>query len=137
MSRDWTLHPQLHADTHAVASLELCDVRLMDDARFPWLVLVPRIAGAVEWVDLDVADRHRLDEEIARCAAALRQVRAPHKLNIGALGNVVSQLHVHVVGRFHGDEAWPRPVWGSGEARRYASGEAAALIATLRERLTS
>jgi diadenosine tetraphosphate (Ap4A) HIT family hydrolase len=112
MSGAWSLHPRLAADTFPVAQLPLSDVRLMDNALYPWLVLVPRIADAVEWVDLDERDRHRLLDETTRCAVALRGCGGVDKLNIGAIGNVVAQLHVHVVARRHGDAAWPAPVWG-------------------------
>lgn len=117
------LDPVLGADTAAFATLGLCDVRLMDDARFPWLILVPRRGGAVEILDLDSADQDRLWAEIRAAAGALRSVYRPDKLNIGALGNQVAQLHVHVIARFRADAAWPAPVWGSGPARRYSAGE--------------
>lgn len=112
MSGGWLLHPRLAADTFPVAQLPLSDVRLMDNALYPWLVLVPRIPDAVEWFDLDEHDRHRLLDEATRCAAALRACGSVDKLNIGAIGNVVAQLHVHVVARRQDDPAWPAPVWG-------------------------
>ncbi|HZH44933.1 MAG TPA: HIT family protein [Lysobacter sp.] len=124
----WTLHPQLAADTHAVHSLPLSDVRLMDDAQYPWLILVPRVAGASELTDLDGTAQAALLAEIDRACRALQRLYAPHKLNVAALGNVVPQLHVHVIARFRDDPAWPRPVWGAVPARPY---EAAALAATL------
>ena len=122
----WSLHPQLAADTLAVVELPLCDVRLMNDARWPWLILVPRVPGAREWIDLDRATQHRLSDEIAAASSALRALHAPDKLNVAALGNVVAQLHVHVIARFRGDEAWPRPVWGVGEAQPYTADVGAA-----------
>ncbi|GAB2520783.1 HIT domain-containing protein [Lysobacter humi (ex Lee et al. 2017)] len=115
----WSLHPRLRDDTHHVVSLALADVLLMDDANYPWLILVPRVAGAVEWVGLDPADAHRLLDEITLASAVLRELVTPDKLNVAALGNVVAQLHVHVVARFEGDAAWPRPVWGAVPARAY------------------
>ena len=127
----WVLHPQLAADTHPLARLPLCEVRLMRDARFPWLVLVPRIEGAVDWVDLPREVQHRLIDEIDLAGHALRAVAAFDKLNIAALGNVVAQLHVHVVGRSAGDAAWPRPVWGSGPAADYDSDALRTLSAAL------
>jgi diadenosine tetraphosphate (Ap4A) HIT family hydrolase len=123
----FALDRRLAADTVDVATLPLCHVRLLDDRRFPWLVLVPARAGAVEIVDLDAADRARLIEEIAQASAALRAIFHPDKLNVGALGNVVAQLHVHVVARTIGDDAWPGPVWGTArvayddDARRRAA----------------
>lgn len=127
---DWSLHPRLQADTHPVASLALSDVLLMDDAQYPWLILVPRVTGAIEWVDLEAGDRHRLLDEVSLAAAALRAVAAADKLNIGALGNVVSQLHVHVIARRADDPAWPRPVWGAHPPTAYGAD-------ALRARLTA
>ncbi|OJZ18258.1 MAG: diadenosine tetraphosphate hydrolase, partial [Thiobacillus sp. 65-29] len=111
------LDPRLNRDTVFVANWKLCQVRLMDDARFPWLVLVPRRAGAVELDDLDEDDRTRLMHEIQRAMKTLRGVADCDKLNVGALGNVVRQLHVHVVARRKDDPAWPGPVWGHGPAQ--------------------
>lgn len=113
------LDPVLDGDTLELASLNLCDIRLMDDARFPWMILVPRRAAAIEILDLEPADQDMLWNEIRVAAAALRTAYRPDKLNIGALGNQVAQLHVHVIARFRNDAAWPAPVWGSGRARRY------------------
>ena len=112
---EFALHPRLAADTHRLASWPLCEVLLMDDARYPWLILVPRIAGAVEVIDLPADRQVRLWEEVARAAQSLRDACAPDKLNIAALGNLVPQLHVHVMARVHGDVAWPAPVWGRGD----------------------
>ncbi|WP_133478657.1 HIT domain-containing protein [Cognatilysobacter segetis] len=131
MTAGWSLHPRLESDSVAVATLPLSDVRLMDNAHYPWLVLVPRIAGAVEWIDLDERDRHRLLDETTRCANALRVVGQVDKLNIAAIGNVVSQLHVHVVARRNDDACWPSPVWG-GPALPYAPAARDALVARLR-----
>jgi diadenosine tetraphosphate (Ap4A) HIT family hydrolase len=115
----YELHPQLAADTHPLASLGLCELRLMDDANYPWLVLVPRVAEARELVDLDAAQRHRLTDEIDLAARLLRDAFRPHKLNVAALGNLVPQLHVHVIAREENDPAWPAPVWGRVAARPY------------------
>lgn len=115
----WKLDPQLEGDTHAVAELALCDLRLMDDSRWPWLVLVPRQAGARELVDLAGAQSALLLDEIRCCSRALLALHAPHKLNVAALGNVVEQLHVHVIARRRDDPAWPRPVWGVGARLPY------------------
>lgn len=128
----WSLHPRLEADTHPVAHWPLCDVRLMEDARYAWLILVPRIVDAVEIIDLPDSAQQRLTVEIARAGRALRAVAAPHKLNIGALGNVVRQLHVHVVARFEGDAAWPGPVWGHGRAEPYSDASRSARLQALR-----
>lgn len=131
----WYLHPQLAADTRHVASLALCDVLLMDNRLHPWLILVPRIADAVEWFDLAPDDQHRLLDECARAGEALKALHAPDKLNVAALGNVVSQLHVHVIARFRDDAAWPRPVWGAVPAERYAPDALDAALAPLRAAL--
>lgn len=128
----WRLHPRLEADTHPVARWALCEVRLMDDARFAWLILVPRIAEAVEIVDLPDAVQQQLAAETARASRALRAVAAPDKLNIGALGNVVRQLHVHVVARSEGDAAWPGPVWGHGRAEPYRADALTARLDAMR-----
>ncbi|MFC4528067.1 HIT domain-containing protein [Dyella halodurans] len=116
---DFVLDPRLEADTQHVVSLELCDVRLMNDARFPWLVLVPRRVGLVEICDLPATGQALLWQEASRAAQVLREIAPFDKLNLGALGNIVRQLHVHVVGRREGDAAWPGPVWGSGRAQPY------------------
>ena len=116
----WHLHPQLADDTHPLAYWPLCDVRLMDDANHPWLILVPRIEGATELTDLDPAQQAALTAEIDRACRALQAAMRPHKLNVAALGNVVPQLHVHVIARFRDDIAWPRPVWGTAAAQPYS-----------------
>jgi diadenosine tetraphosphate (Ap4A) HIT family hydrolase len=127
------LDPRLAADSAFVADGPLAQLRLMDDTRFAWLVLVPRVAGAVEWFDLEAADQARLWEETRRAAALLRGEAGCEKLNLGALGNIVRQLHVHVVARRVGDAAWPGPVWGSGAPVRHAPEELAARLARLHE----
>lgn len=116
---DFALDPRLEADTRPVISLPLCDVRLMNDARYPWLVLVPRRAGLVEITDLATDLQTTLWLEVNRASAALRTVAPCDKLNLGALGNIVRQLHVHLVARCEGDAAWPGPVWGNGKAAPY------------------
>jgi diadenosine tetraphosphate (Ap4A) HIT family hydrolase len=115
----FALDPNIAAVSLMVAPLTLSDLRLMNDARYPWLILVPRIAGAVEIIDLAKRDRAILFEEITAVSAALRAATSCDKLNVAALGNHVRQLHVHVVARFRGDAAWPGPVWGAGHAVAY------------------
>jgi len=119
MDATWHLDPQLAEDTHPLASFELSDLRLMDDSNYPWLVLVPRVAGARELVDLPGEARLRLMHEIDHSARLLKQVYTPYKLNVAALGNMVEQLHVHVIAREQGDPAWPAPVWGRVARRSY------------------
>ncbi len=120
-SPTFELDPRLAADSIFIADGPLSQLRLMDDARFPWLILVPRVHGATEWVDLDGASQRLLLAELNQASALLRaRYNNLTKLNIGALGNIVRQLHVHVVGRREGDAAWPGPVWGSGPRQPYA-----------------
>jgi diadenosine tetraphosphate (Ap4A) HIT family hydrolase len=133
----FALDPRLAADTRPVASLPLCDVLLMNDARYPWLILVPRRAGLVEIADLHDDEQAVLWQEVDRAAAALRAVAPCDKLNLGALGNIVRQLHVHVVARVEGDAAWPGPVWGHGQAAARGDGQARQLIAALQRQLAA
>jgi diadenosine tetraphosphate (Ap4A) HIT family hydrolase len=131
----FVLDPRIEADSAFVADLALCQLRLMDDSRFPWLVLIPQRDGLVEIIDLPAADRTALMAEIAHCSSALRAAAPCQKLNIGALGNVVPQLHVHVVARRRDDAAWPGPVWGAGARRPYADDARARLIRKIRAAL--
>ncbi|HET7358816.1 MAG TPA: HIT family protein [Rhodanobacteraceae bacterium] len=131
MNTAFVLDPRLAGDTAFVADLPLSRVLLMRDARFPWLLLVPRRAAAVEVDDLSEADQALLWQEVRRAGAALRQVAPCDKLNLGALGNIVRQLHVHVVARREGDAAWPGPVWGSGHPQAYPGDTADALVRAL------
>src|SRR5882672_545592 len=108
----WSLHPQLAQDTVPVGDLALARVLLANDANFPWLILVPRKAGLVELIDLEENEQVQLLGEVAAAATALKSITECDKLNIAALGNQVSQLHVHVIARRHSDAAWPKPVWG-------------------------
>ena len=126
---DFVIDPRLAGDSTPVQSLRLCDLRLVNDSRFPWLLLVPRRAGMAEIIELEKPDRAVLYEEIVAVSTALKAATGCDKLNIAALGNAVRQLHVHVIARFHGDAAWPRPVWGSGEAVAYAAPDRAKLVA--------
>lgn len=137
MSDRFTLDPRLAADSVPVAALDLCDLRLMNDARFAWLLLVPRQAARAEVDDLPETDQALLWQEVRRAARALRAVAPCDKLNLGALGNIVRQLHVHVVARREGDAAWPGPVWGSGTAQPYAAEAMAERIAALRGQLAA
>jgi len=133
----FVLDARLDADTRLVESLALCDVRLMNDARFPWLVLVPRQPGLVEITDLSADEQATLWQEVNHAGAALREVVPCDKLNLGALGNIVRQLHVHIVARCEGDAAWPGPVWSSGHAQAYAEGSLSARLDALRQALAN
>lgn len=135
MTQEISLDPRLSSDSALVGRLALCEVRLQDDARFPWLVLVPQRQGMSELFELAVADRAAAMEEIAQCAAALRAVTQCLKINVGALGNIVRQLHIHVVARNEGDAAWPGPVWGAGTRVPYGETEKSDLIARMRSAL--
>ncbi|MGH8144792.1 MAG: HIT domain-containing protein [Rhodanobacteraceae bacterium] len=128
----FALDPRLAADTIFIADWPLCRIVLMDDARFPWLILVPRRPSLAELDDLDANERLALTHEIDRAMTWLRATSACDKLNVAALGNIVRQLHVHVVARREGDAAWPGLVWGHGTARRYAPAQRDALAARLR-----
>ena len=131
----FVLDPRLQADSVFIADGPLSQVRLMDDTRFPWLLLVPRVAGATEWIDLDGNQQRLLLAEINQVSKLLRGEPGVWKLNIGALGNIVRQLHVHLVGRHEGDAAWPGPVWGSGAMRRFDADALAAGVESWRLRL--
>ncbi len=137
MTAAFSLDSRLAADTVQVADLPLSAVRLMNDATYPWLILVPRREGAVEIVDLNPQDRVQLMEEIATVSGVLRAMTVCDKLNVAALGNMVPQLHVHVIGRFAGDPAWPGPVWGKAPARPYADASREGFITALRARLSA
>jgi diadenosine tetraphosphate (Ap4A) HIT family hydrolase len=126
---DFILHPRLAADTSFAADWPLCRVLLMNDARYFWLVLVPRRDGVTEITDLLPADRGQLMEEAARAGRLIAASPTVTKLNLGALGNLVPQLHWHVIGRAPGDPAWPGPVWGHGPAVPYGAAARAARIA--------
>ena len=116
----FTLDAQLAADTLSLGQIDFVDIRLMKDARYVWLVLVPCIDGAVEWHDLPTGKGGALHDIAMRCAAALQKMTQAYKMNIAALGNMVRQLHVHVIARHEGDTAWPGPVWGVGTAQSHA-----------------
>ena len=121
------LHPRLAADTRPVAKLPLCRVLLMNDQRFPWLIMVPERAGIREIHQLSTAERAVLIEEVATVAASLEKLTAAEKMNVAALGNMVPQLHVHVIARFAKDAAWPTPVWTKPAAQPYAEAAFAAM----------
>ena len=135
MNAKLALNSSLAAESIAVTTLDLCEVRLMNDANFPWLLLVPQLPDAIEIVDLDPETRHTLMDEIARASEALRSVTGAEKLNVAALGNQVAQLHVHVIARFRTDDAWPGPVWGAVPRKHYAQEAGAELVEKLADAL--
>jgi diadenosine tetraphosphate (Ap4A) HIT family hydrolase len=128
----FVLDARLAQDTVWICDWPLCGVLLMNDRRYPWLVLVPRRAGAVEAFDLSPADQALQWREVMHAALLLKGASGCRKINVGALGNIVSQLHVHIVGRSEGDFAWPGPVWGKGEALRFDADALSAEVARWR-----
>lgn len=134
-SAGWILHPQLERDTIAIGDMPLCRALLINDAHYPWLLLVPRRRDIVEIFDLDHVEQAQLMSEIGHAARSLRAITGCDKINIAALGNVVPQLHVHVIARSRGDAAWPKPVWGAVPARPYEEAALAKLMLPLRQRL--
>jgi diadenosine tetraphosphate (Ap4A) HIT family hydrolase len=129
--------PAFEAGSVIVCDWPLCQVRLQDDARFPWLILIPRRAGLHEIEDLTTAERAVLMDEVVLAGERVRELgqaagRPVQKLNVAALGNVTAQLHVHVVGRRHDDGQWPDPVWGRGTAVPYGAGGLQAAVSRIR-----
>ncbi|MEM1434567.1 MAG: HIT domain-containing protein [Pseudomonadota bacterium] len=118
-SRDFTLDTRLEGDSDPICRLSLCELRLMNDSRYPWLLLIPRQPDLKEIIDLSTEHRKQLYQELDRCCEALQKATRAHKLNVAALGNLVPQLHVHIIARFESDAAWPGPVWGVGNAQPY------------------
>ncbi len=128
----FTLDPQLEGDSLPLLELDLCIVRLMNDATYPWVLMVPKQDGLAELIDLSIEDQHRLTDEIRIVSTALQSVSRCDKLNVAALGNMVRQLHIHVIARFVGDVAWPGPIWGKVPAVAYQGATRDALIASLK-----
>ena len=135
MAETWTLHPQLDRDTASIGDLPLSRVLIINDANYPWLLLVPRRANIIELTELDDVEQAQLMTEVTRVARALRAVTNCDKLNIAALGNVVPQLHVHVIARFRNDPAWPKPVWGAVPPRAYEREALHDFVAPLRRKM--
>ncbi len=131
----WSLHPQLERDTVPVGDLALCRILLIDDANYPWMLLVPRRPDVVEMIDLGDEDRMQLWHEITQASRAMKSLTGCEKINVAALGNVVPQLHVHVVARRRGDAAWPKPVWGAVPAIAYDGPALQSRLDELRRRL--
>lgn len=137
MTPPFKADPAFEPGSVVVCDWPLCQLRLQDDARFPWLILIPRRAGLHEIEDLTEAERATLMAEVVRAGAVVRilgeAVQCPvQKLNVAALGNVTAQLHLHVVGRRHDDGLWPDPVWGRGESRPYGAGALQAAVSRIR-----
>jgi diadenosine tetraphosphate (Ap4A) HIT family hydrolase len=135
MPSDWSLSPQLEKDTINIGDLPLSRVLVIKDAHYPWVLLVPRRADAVEIIDLDEVAQAQLMTEISRVGRALKEITKCDKLNIAALGNVVPQLHVHIIARRSSDAAWPRPVWGVMPALPHDPAEVQQFITALRRKV--
>jgi diadenosine tetraphosphate (Ap4A) HIT family hydrolase len=131
----WSLHPQLKQDTVDIGDLPLSKVLVIKDANYPWLLLVPRRPDKVEIIDLDEVEQAQLMTEVSRAARALKEITKCDKLNIAALGNVVPQLHVHVIARRTSDAAWPRPVWGAVPPLAHDAAEVQHFISALRRKI--
>jgi diadenosine tetraphosphate (Ap4A) HIT family hydrolase len=132
----WSLHPQLAADTVPICDLALSRLLAMNDANFPWLILVPRRAGASETIDLGT-EQSLLMDELALVSLALKDETRCDKLNVAAIGNMVSQLHIHIVARRKDDAAWPKPVWGAVPRRAYEADVMERFVAAIRGRVVS
>lgn len=135
-SHGFVLHPQLEKDTVWVGELPLSQVRLHTNAAWPWIILVPRLSEPKEeLVDLTVEESLTIHEEIRKMSTCLRLLFQPDKLNIGVLGNIVSQLHIHLVARYTDDPAWPGPVWGHSAHKAYTADALKERVNALAERL--
>ena len=131
----WSLNSRLEKDTINVGDLPLSRVLVIKDANYPWLLLVPRRPDATEITDLSEIEQAQLMTEINRVAVALKEITKPDKLNIAALGNLVPQLHIHIIARRTSDAAWPRPVWGAVQALTHDPQEVEAFINALRKKV--
>lgn len=135
----FVLHPRLMADTAVIVDWSLSRVLLMNDKRFPWIILVPRRPNLIELFDLDERSRAVLTNEIARAAERLKSWASlrggTDKINVGIIGNLVPQLHVHVISRRKGDAVWPGTVWGSGQPEHYGAAELMRVVGEMRDAL--
>ena len=131
----WSLHPQLAKDTIDIGDLPLSRVLVIKDANYPWLLLVPRREGAVEIIDLDEVAQAQLMTEITRVSRAVKEITKCDKLNVAALGNIVPQLHIHIIARRTGDVAWPRPVWGVAPPLPHDAQEVQQFISAVRRKI--
>jgi diadenosine tetraphosphate (Ap4A) HIT family hydrolase len=131
----WSLHAQLTQDTIDIGDLPLCRVLVIKDANYPWLLLVPRRIDAIEIIDLAEVEQAQLMTEVSRVARALKDITKCDKLNVAALGNVVPQLHVHVIARRKSDAAWPRPVWSVAPPLPHDAEEVQNFVSALRRKI--
>jgi diadenosine tetraphosphate (Ap4A) HIT family hydrolase len=133
---DFILHSKLAADTFEVLSLKVSQLLLMNDARYPWLILVPEVSDMRDLHNLSTKQYHSVTQEIAQVSKVLESVTQAHKMNVGALGNMVPQLHIHIIARQTNDAAWPAPVWGVGEAQPYSQDAAKILVQQIASKLS-
>lgn len=127
----FTLAPELKRDCIEITDWPLCKVLLMNDANYPWFILVPRVDGVKESIDLNEQQQLQLMQESAQLQKLLKEVFSPDKLNVAALGNMVPQLHIHHIARYKSDIAWPKPVWGLKPAEPYSQQDLVSLIEKL------
>lgn len=130
------LHPSLEKDTTFITDLSLCQVRLHENAEFPWLVLIPQRDDVIELIDLVEEDRLQLMKEISIVSQIMKELFNPDKLNVANLGNIVPQLHIHVIARYQNDKAWPNPVWNSGFFKEYSLDEKSNLVMKIRDKVS-
>ncbi len=133
---EFELDGRIARDSDLIATLDLCQLRIQNDSRWPWLVTVPQRADMTEIFELSEADQAHLSAEVNQVSAALKATTGATKINVGALGNIVRQLHVHVIARFEGDANWPGPIWGYGSAEPYDGEKRQALMNRLMEKLS-
>ena len=133
---DFILHSKLAADTFEVLSLKVSQLLLMNDARYPWLILVPEVSDMRDLHNLSAKQYHSVTQEIAQVSKVLESVTQAHKMNVGALGNMAPQLHIHIIARQTNDAAWPAPVWGVGEAQPYSQDAAKTLVQQIASKLS-
>ena len=129
----FSIDPRLERDSVAIADLGLCQLRVMRDARWPWLLAIPQREGIEEMFELAPLDQTMLTFEVNEVARALSSVTGAEKINVAAIGNKVRQLHVHIVARFEGDANWPGPIWGHGEAEPRSDQDIEALALKITE----
>lgn len=131
----FVLHPQLEKDSEWVTDLVLCSVRLINDANYPWLILVPQVADISDVIDLSDTQQQTLWQESAMVSQTLRHLFTPDKLNVAALGNMVSQLHLHHIVRYQNDVSWPKPIWGQVPSKAYSDKQLAIQIELIKNEI--
>lgn len=134
---EFVLHPQLKKDTLLIGALNLSDILLMNDSRYPWIILVPRIKDVSDITDLPDEERIQFTEEINHIASLIKKAYQPERMNIAMLGNIVPQLHCHIIARFTQDFAWAKPVWGIGETVNYTKEQQEKILPLLQKLLLS